>query len=167
MQYNLTTNPKDPVNKLIIIYILAVLAAILMWGCDPVKQVLRDRDKMDKVAEILIRDGYCANDTVNIVKSDTLISIDTITNTVTNTLQRNDTVYLWETKYHNILKTVKIHDTVKQVVVDKARTDLLIKDKVKLMEDLDKVKEQSRARLNWIIVLLLIMGGYVYFKIRK
>jgi hypothetical protein len=155
------------VNKLIIIYILAVLAAILMWGCDPVKQVLRDRDKMDKVAEILIRDGYCANDTVNIVKSDTLISIDTITNTVTNTLQRNDTVYLWETKYHNILKTVKIHDTVKQVVVDKARTDLLIKDKVKLMEDLDKVKEQSRARLNWIIVLLLIMGGYVYFKIRK
>lgn len=40
------------------------LIVILLFSCNPVKQVLRDKGKLDKVAEVLVRKGYCSNDTI-------------------------------------------------------------------------------------------------------
>ncbi len=167
MQSKMTTNQNDPVNFMLIAYIILVFAAILMLGCNPVKQVIRDKDKLDKVAEVVIRSGYCANDTVLITKSDTMINYDTVTNTKITTVQKNDTVYLWETKYRNVIKTVKIRDTVRQVVVDQAKINILEKDNVKLVDQLAKSEDESRKRLYWVFVLLLIILGYVYLKIKK
>lgn len=166
MQSRMKANQNDPVNFMLIAYIILVLFAILMWGCNPVKQVIRDKDKLDQVAEVVVRSGYCANDTVVVTKSDTLISFDTLTNTLISTIVKNDTVYFWETKYRDITKTVKIRDTVRQVVVDQARINILEKDKMKLVDELAMCKEESRKRLNWFFVLLLIVLGYIYFKIR-
>jgi hypothetical protein len=163
----MTTNQNDPVNFMLIAYIILVFAAILMLGCNPVKQVIRDKDKLDKVAEVVVRSGYCSNDTVLITKSDTMINYDTVTNTKITTVQKNDTVYLWETKYRNVTKTVKIRDTVRQVVVDQAKINILEKDNVKLVDQLAKSEDESRKRLYWVFVLLLIILGYVYLKIKK
>lgn len=166
MQHRMTSNQNDPVNLMLIAYIILVLVAILMSGCNPVKQVIRDKGKLDQVAEVVVRSGYCANDTVLITKSDTLINYDTLTNTMINTVVKNDTVYQLQTKFRDITKTVKIRDTVRQVVLDQARINILEKDKMKLTEDLAVSKEQSSKRLTWLILLLVIVLGYVYLKIR-
>jgi len=166
MQHRMTSNQNDPVNIMLIAYVILVLVAILMSGCNPVKQVIRDKGKLDQVAEVVVRSGYCANDTVLITKSDTLINYDTLTNTMINTVVKNDTVYQLQTKFRDITKTVKIRDTVRQVVLDQARINILEKDKMKLTKDLAVSKEQSSKRLTWLIVLLVIVLGYVYLKIR-
>ena len=41
---------------------------ILLIGCNPVKQVLRDKAKLDLVAKEVIKNGYCVNDTTVIEK---------------------------------------------------------------------------------------------------
>ena len=54
------------------------LFLILLLSCNPVKQVLKDKEKLDKVAEVVISSGYCVNDTIIKTNSDTLITYDTI-----------------------------------------------------------------------------------------
>ena len=52
-----------------------ILLLILLVSCNPVKQVLKDKSKFDQVAAEVIRQGYCATDTLIIVKSDTLVKV--------------------------------------------------------------------------------------------
>lgn len=146
----------DPLIVCMIIYLLAL--AVLVMSCNPVKQVLRDKRKLDQVAAVVVSSGYCANDTLVIVKSDTLIKSDTVTNTTIEIQRTEDTVYFWETKYHTINQRVYIRDTVKSVVVDKSRINELEKQKVALSTELSIVSEQSRKRLRW---LYLIAGGII------
>lgn len=61
------------------------LALILLLGCNPVKQVLKDPVKFNQVKEAVIRSGACVNDTVtiqttidSIVVKDSIIEIKTI-----------------------------------------------------------------------------------------
>lgn len=146
----------DPLVVCMIIYLLAL--AVLVMSCNPVKQVLRDKRKLDQVAAVVVSSGYCANDTLVIVKSDTLIKSDTVTQTTIEIQRTEDTVYFWETKYHTIKERVFIRDTVKSVVVDKARINELEKQKVALSTELSIVSDQSRKRLRWIY---LIAGGII------
>ena len=146
----------DPLIVCMIIYLLAL--AVLVMSCNPVKQVLRDKRKLDQVAAVVVSSGYCANDTLVIVKSDTLIKSDTVTRTTIEIQRTEDTVYFWETKYHTIKERVFIRDTIKSVVVDKARINELEKQKVALSTELSIVSEQSKKRLRWIY---LIAGGIV------
>lgn len=60
------------------------LALILLLGCNPVKQVLKDPVKFDQVKEAVIRSGACINDTItiqtthdSIVVKDSIIEIKT------------------------------------------------------------------------------------------
>lgn len=60
------------------------LALILLLGCNPVKQVLKDPVKFDQVKEAVIRSGACVNDTItiqtthdSIVVKDSIIEIKT------------------------------------------------------------------------------------------
>lgn len=165
-------NPKtlnnriDPTNLLLIIY-LAIMLTIILSSCNPVKQVLRDKQKLDQVAEVVIKSGYCINDTTIVSKSDTLLQFDTITNTETEIVVKNDTLLITKVKQNYVTKTVKIRDTVRQVVADNARINILEADKVKLAVQLEEKKAESRNRMNWLVVLILIIVGYIYFKIRK
>lgn len=52
---------------------------ILLLGCNPVKQVMKDQSKFDKVAEEVIRRGYCVNDTTVITETrDSIVYKDSI-----------------------------------------------------------------------------------------
>lgn len=55
------------------------LIVILLFSCNPVKQVLKDKDKFDQVKEAVIRSGACINDTVvtEVVK-DSIVYKDSI-----------------------------------------------------------------------------------------
>jgi len=40
-----------------------ILSVLIIAACNPVKQVLKDKTKLDKVAEEVVRRGYCVNET--------------------------------------------------------------------------------------------------------
>lgn len=44
--------------------ILLIIFAGFIFACNPVKQVLKDPVKFNKVAEEVVRKGYCINDTI-------------------------------------------------------------------------------------------------------
>jgi len=90
-----------------------LLLLLIFISCNPVKQVIRDQDKLEEVAKVVIKGGWCANDTTYITKSDTLVEVDTLitTDTLTDTYIINDTVYLTKWNTREITKTLTIHDT--------------------------------------------------------
>jgi hypothetical protein len=71
-----------------------LLLILVVFGCNPVKQVLKDKSKLDEVAKEVIRQGYCANDTLVIVKSDTIVKVDSLIEISSDTTIINDTAYI-------------------------------------------------------------------------
>jgi len=136
------------------------LLLILLFACNPVKQVLKDKEKLDQVAEVVIKSGYCANDTTIITKSDTTIVHDTTyeIDTIIDLHLKTDTQYVKLPK-KVITRTITIRDTIKSVVVDNARVLLLEKELNKYKESLNEYKELAKQRwwyLFWLVLIFLI-----------
>lgn len=154
-------------------YIVLLLCAILiLTSCNPVKQVLKDKQKLDEVAEIVVRSGYCANDTTIVTKSDTTVVHDTAyqTDTLIEVSIQNDTQYVTLPR-KVITRTVTIRDTIKSVVVDNARVSILQKDILKLRSEAIDLREEagkwkSLAKKRWWLLVLLAgaVAGYVLRK---
>jgi hypothetical protein len=142
---------------------------LLLVGCNPVKQVLRDQDKLEEVAKVVVKGGWCANDTTFIVKSDTLVEFDTLVNIdiQVDTQKVNEFVYITNWKTRDIIKSVTIHDTVKSFIVDNARVRLLQADSARLSIEVGEWKHKANTRLSWLVSLLIIVLVYLYFKIKK
>jgi len=158
----------DPVNAILLVLILLFL---LLWmtSCNPVKQVLRDQDKLDAVAKVVVAGGYCANDTTYIVKSDTTIMVDTLVQNDT-TIQietRNDTTYLTRIKTRDIIKSITIHDTIKSVIVDNSRLKLIQDDLAASNAKAMEWERKAEKRSGWIIIMILAIAAYVYLKFKK
>jgi hypothetical protein len=142
---------------------------LLLVGCNPVKQVLRDQEKLEKVAKVVVKGGWCANDTTFIVKSDTLVEVDTLVriDTLTDTYVLNDTTYITKWKTREITKSITIHDTIKSFIVDNARVRLLQADSTRLINLANDYKSKADSRLNWLISLLVLIALFIYLKLRK
>jgi hypothetical protein len=138
-------------------------------GCNPVKQVLRDQEKLEEVAKVVVKGGWCANDTTFISTSDTLVEVDTLVriDTLTDTYVFNDTTYITKWKTREITKSITIHDTIKSFIVDNARVRLLQADSVRLSNDLTEWKGKANNRLSLLILLLIAIALFVYLKLRK
>jgi hypothetical protein len=150
----------------IIISIAIVLIAMMAVSCNPVKQVLNNRANFEKVKNEVIRLGYCANDTIINNISDTLITIDTIVYVDQETIVKNDTTYISSVKYNNIIKKITIRDTIRSVVVDNARIKLLEQDLSKITIKAEEYKQKAIKRLNWLILGIIGIGLFVFFKIK-
>lgn len=139
---------------------------LLLFGCNPVKQVLRDQEKLEQVAKVVIASGWCANDTTFIVKSDTLIEVDTLVEVHTDIEVRNinDTTFVTKWKTKNITKTLTIRDTIKSFIVDNARVRLLQADSSRLSNEVIRWEGKAKRRQLWIFLLLGIIGAYFYIK---
>ena len=148
---------------------LSLLLLLGVISCNPVKQVLSDKVKLDQVAKEVVKMGYCANDTIIVVKSDTLIEMDTLTILEDKPFIEiiNDTVYVTKWKTNNITKTLTIHDTIKAVVVDNARVKLF-QEEVKQWES-KYIKQQniSNTRLYINLLLLCLLGLGVYLRLKR
>ena len=133
-----------------------LLLLILFIGCNPVKQVLRDQDKLEQVAKVVVKGGWCANDTTFITKSDTLIEVDTLIRIDTETYTQivNDTTYITKWKTREIIKSVTIHDTLKSYIVDNARVRLLQADSARLSNDSITWEGKAKRRQLWIFALI-------------
>jgi hypothetical protein len=145
------------------------LLLVLLIGCNPVKQVLRDQDKLEEVAKVVVKGGWCANDTTFVVKSDTLVEVDTLVriDTLTDTYVLNDTTYITKWKTREITKSITIHDTIKSFIVDNARVRLLQADSTRLINLANDYKSKADSRLNWLISLLVLIALFIYLKLRK
>jgi ABC-type arginine transport system permease subunit len=143
-----------------------LLLIIVLFGCNPVKQVLNDKAKFDEVAKEVIRQGYCANDTLIIVKSDTLVKVDSLIEVISDTTIINDTAYItkWETR--NFTKTLTIHDTLRSVIVDNARVRQLQSDVDKITKQSEQHKQNATNRLYWFIIACAIILFLILYKIR-
>ena len=139
---------------------LSILLLFLI-ACNPVKQVLKDKEKLDKVAEVVVKSGYCANDTTIITKSDTTIQYDTsyLTDTLIDLRTIKDTQYVNLPK-KVITRTITIRDTITNVVVDGARVLLLEKDVNKYKTEAAEWKELAKAR--WWYLFWIILFSVVY-----
>lgn len=158
----------DPLN---ILLMAMILFFVVLWlvSCNPVKQVLRDQDKLEEVAKVVIKGGWCANDTTFIVKSDTTTVIDTLVEIYPDVEIRtvNDTTYVTEYKTKTINKTLTIRDTIKSFIVDNARVRLLQADSTRLSNLANEYKSKADSRLNWLISLLVLIALFIYLKFKK
>jgi hypothetical protein len=144
-----------------------IFFAILSFlSCNPVKQVLKDRNKFEQVAKEVIKSGICANDTTFITKSDTLIEVDTLTyiDTETYTQIVNDTTYITRWKSRDIKTTITIHDTLKSFIVDNARVRLLQADSARLSNESITWEGKAKRRQIWIFGLIALIVGALYIK---
>lgn len=141
---------------------------LLFLGCNPVKQVLRDQEKLEQVAKVVIAGGWCANDTTFVVKSDTLVKIDSFIRIDTETYTQiiNDTAYITKWKTKNIIKTLTIHDTLKSYIVDNARVRLLQADSTRLNNLANEYKGKAQKRLKWLIIIGIVFAAYWFIKNR-
>ena len=142
------------------------LLLILLIGCNPVKQVLRNQDKLEQVAKVVIAGGWCANDTTFITKSDTLVEFDTLINVKleVDTQKVNEFVYITNWKTRDIVKSVTIHDTLRSYIVDNARVRLLQTDSARLSNEVITWEGKAKKRQLWIFLLLGVIGVYFYIK---
>lgn len=142
---------------------LSILLLFLV-ACNPVKQVLNDKEKLDKVAEVVVRSGYCANDTTIVTKSDTTYQTDTIYDTqiFVDERTKTDTQYVKVPKV--ITRTITIRDTITNVVVDGARVLLLEKDVAKYKTEASEWKGLAKARWWYLFWLILFIVTYLLRK---
>lgn len=143
-----------------------LLLILLLIGCNPVKQVLRDQEKLEEVAKVVVKGGWCASDTTFIVKSDTIIQVDTLVEVKTDIEIEtiNDTTYVTKWKTNTITKTLTIHDTIKSFIVDNARVRLLQADSSRLSYELNEWEGKAKKRQLWIFLLIGMIGAYFYIK---
>lgn len=143
-----------------------LILLLLLVSCNPVKQVLSDKQKLDEVAKEVVRLGYCSNDTTIILKSDTITKVDSLIEVYSDTVVVNDTTYInmWETK--NFIKTFTIHDTLHSVLVDNARVRQLQDDILILTKQSDEYKNDATLRLYWFIIACAVILFLVLYKIR-
>jgi hypothetical protein len=145
------------------------LLLILLVGCNPVKQVLKNQEMLEEVAKVVVKGGWCANDTTFVVKSDTIVDVDTLVriDTLTDTYVLNDTTYITKWKTREITKSITIHDTIKSFIVDNARVRLLQADSARLTGEVGEWKGKADSRLNWLISILVIIAIFIYLKFKK
>ena len=143
-----------------------LLLIIVLFGCNPVKQVLNDKSKFDQVAAEVIRQGYCANDTLLIVKSDTIVMVDSLIEVYSDTTIINDTAYVTLWKNRNFYKTLTIHDTLRSIIVDNARVNQLQADLSKISKQSEEHKQNATHRLYWFIIACAIILFLILYKIR-
>jgi preprotein translocase subunit SecA len=142
-----------------------LLISLLLISCNPVKQVLRDREKFDEVAKVVVASGYCANDTIIQTKSDTLITYDTFYqrgSDIIRDLFHTDTLRIPLTK--KIVKTIRIRDTINSVVVDNARIKLLEAKLATQTEKTEEYKAKANSRLKWLILLIIAILVRIFYK---
>lgn len=143
-----------------------LLLLILLVSCNPVKQVLNDKAKFDQVAAEVIRQGYCANDTLLIVKSDTIVMVDSLIEVHSDTTIINDTAYvtLWNTR--NYIKTFLVHDTLRSIIVDNARVRQLQADVSNITKQSEQHKQDATMRLYWFIIALCVILFLIIIKLK-
>lgn len=132
------------------------LALLILSSCNPVKQVLKKPAYFNVIKDYVLKGGYCVNDTSFVYVRDTLEVTDTLYEVYTDTLVINDSLVFWDVKYKTILRTIKIRDSIKSVVIDSSMVGVLRKE-------LWLEKEKSKENKSWKKMFFIAIGGAIAF----
>lgn len=141
-----------------------LLIAFLLLGCNPIKQVLKDKSKLDKVAEVVIKSGYCANDTTILTHSDTIVETIHHSDTTLQIEVLNDTTFITNNIESIITKKIVIHDTIKNYIVDESRVKRIMLD---LNDSKNKNFELYKVANTFKLLSLILAGVIILFIIIK
>ena len=172
-----------------------MFSVLILQACNPVKQVLKDKKKLDIVAVEVIRQGYCINDTVVETRVDTLYQADSSAVNSITLYKEIDTIFTDGTtlridsagilsvgcpvkvQYKTVTKTETIRDKALENILkeDIARLDsvkrelqLTVKERdMQIAETYQELQQAQRRFKLFIFVLLAIVVGRAYFKLRK
>ena len=167
---------------------LFILLFLLMGSCNPVKIVLNNNEKFEKVAKEVVKRGYCINDTVivDVVKIDTIIQNNYITDTISITTKdtvlpsgtsisvKNDKVYVKCPPTKNIVQTVTKNNYIRDVKLE----SILKKENTEKTDSIKELKIDIKDKKVTIIkerakfyILLTIIGLsivlYIFNKFKK
>lgn len=166
----------------------AVFISFVIMACNPVKKVLKDKEKFDQVAEEVIRRGYCVNDTVTITETkDSIIYEDSVviiaeqipckdfdTTIGRARIRVSSGVLSYSYKDSVVYRTKTVTNTVR----DKSLEGILKKDITKLQDSLkqalfdnkelaSELKSSKREARNDQLKYWLIIVALVTFAFRK
>ena len=172
-----------------------ILSVFILQGCNPVKQVLKDKKKLDIVAVEVIRQGYCVNDTVVETRVDTLYQSDSSAINSITLYKEIDTVFTDGTtlridsagilsvgcpvkvQYKTVTKTETVRDKSLENILKKdiAKLDSIKKSLEYDIRERDLVVKETQEKLRqannkfrlFIAVLFIIVAGRAYLKFRK
>lgn len=165
---------------------LPFLFLFLLFACNPVKQVLRDEEKFEEVAQAVILRGYCANDTTIVdIVTDTvtvynepsyvdslfiqegLCDFDTVTKRGTRIKFDKGHLFIWDKEK---IKTQIVTKRINNYIRDKAKEELLEKkiianqDTIRFLKGkLESYKEINKELSQKYSKLQLYLAGLIIF----
>lgn len=182
--------PSSLINKTVLLFSVLILQA-----CNPVKQVLKDKKKLDIVAVEVIRQGYCINDTIVETRVDTLYQSDSSAINSITLYKEIDTIFTDGTtlridsagvlsvgcpvkvQYKTVTKTETVRDKALENILkeDIARLDsvkrelqLTVKERdMQIAETYQELRQAQRRFKLFIFALLAVVVARAYFKLRK
>lgn len=172
-----------------------MFSVLILQACNPVKQVLKDKKKLDIVAVEVIRQGYCINDTIVETRVDTLYQSDSSAINSITLYKEIDTIFTDGTtlridsagilsvgcpvkvQYKTVTKTETIRDKSLENILkeDIARLDsvkrelqLTVKERdMQIAETYQELQQAQRRFKLFIFALLAVVVARAYFKLRK
>lgn len=166
---------------------LIILCAFFM-ACSPIKRVLNDPEKFEKVKEAVIRGGYCINDTTvietikdSVIYRDSLIEFkvpcpdfDTIIGHDGTQISISSGVLTAKVKAKETQKTIKVTNTVRDRSLEKLLKediewrDATIKNYQDILANEQKVSsEQRKAKNTWKWRFWGLIAGFAIYKLRR
>jgi hypothetical protein len=172
-----------------------LLLSIILPACNPVKQVLKDKNKLDIVAIEVIRQGYCINDTVVETRVDTLYQSDSSAINSITLYKEIDTIFTDGTtlridssgilsvgcpvkvQYKTVTKTETIRDKALENILKKdiAKLDSIkqdleftVRERNILIEETQQQLEKSERKFKlFLFALFAVVAAGAYLKVRK
>jgi len=172
-----------------------LLLLIILPACNPVKQVLKDKKKLDIVAIEVIRQGYCVNDTVVETRIDTLYQSDSSAVNYIKVTQSIDTTFAdgaqlvidssghvtvscpVKIQYRTVTKTETIRDRSLENILKKdiAKLDSIKQDleftvrerNILIEETQQQLKKSERKFKLFLFALFAVVAAGAYLKVRK
>lgn len=159
---------------LIILSVYLIGVIMVFSSCNPVKKVLDSETKSRIVFNELVSRNWCANDTTIINTSDTTVLFDTLYTIESDTVNVEVPYTTEVIKTKIVTKTITIRDTIKSVVVDRSKEQLLnnqiilLKNenadlRIKNSKQLEEIRTIRKSKNQaWLYFWLVIAGLGIY-----
>ena len=135
--------------------ILLALGLVLLQSCDPVKRSLRRKERIDALIQDYLDANPPKTDTVYL-KGDVEYHTDTIVNEniYVDTTRVTDTVWIHQTRYRELLKTIRVVDTM--VYKSHSSTGVSNSQYMRITEELKAAKRSKNTYFGALIILIAI-----------
>lgn len=150
-------------------YAAAISIVLILAGCDPVKRIQRNDERMARMEAVMLDRGICRPDTFIIRRTDTLTRTDTIGEIYiySDTTTVHDTTRITRERIRTLLRTITIRDTILRQITDDAALKACQIDRDKAIAILDDTKRTSQHRGAIVALLSALLLLLLFFALSK